>query len=340
MYDGLWINAQKEGFEFFDYTFDEHFKNVPQPVFLPRKDCFEYIIARVTKHEDIFRYVQFNTTVTNVSYDDKLTKFAITKDQDGTSTTTHFDKCIWAGGVNGKPRMIPSILEHLEGFTGEIVHSSEMNRLESRIANKRVLMIGGNYSSEDLALQCTKLGAGEIYITSRCNEGVVSYMGCWPSDNVKIMEYRVPCGIKDGNTILCRTTYYDDYDSEDEDEDDSFNEPEMLEVKDIDVVVFCTGYVPSADFLDPSLNPFLGEKNVPTWKVPKDWRMKPNMLTEALGHVKPSRKLRGWCNSIYFGEDKLYGPLLITNPSMMFLFEAWFETPLFEIDMNAYKCLG
>ena len=54
MYEGLWINAHKDGMEFFDYTFKDHFKT-PQPVYLPRQQILEYVLARVTKHEDIFK---------------------------------------------------------------------------------------------------------------------------------------------------------------------------------------------------------------------------------------------------------------------------------------------
>ncbi len=60
MYEGLWINGHKGAMEFFDYTFEDHFKT-PQPVYLPRQQILEYMLARVTRHENIFQDVLFNT---------------------------------------------------------------------------------------------------------------------------------------------------------------------------------------------------------------------------------------------------------------------------------------
>ena len=62
MYRELWTNGPKEAMEFSDYTYDDHFKT-QLPVYLPRKLVYEYIMARVTQHGDIFEDVWFNTYV-------------------------------------------------------------------------------------------------------------------------------------------------------------------------------------------------------------------------------------------------------------------------------------
>lgn len=346
MYEGLWINAPSPLVEFPDYTFDDHFET-PRQTFLKRKEVLEYLVARVTQHEDIFKHVQFNTAVESVEYNEEKKKFVVVTNFDGTSTTALFDKCIWAGGVNGKPNMVKSIMDYLKDFKGDIVHSSEMNRLESMITGKRILMIGGSFSAEDLALQCTKLGSGKIFVSSRHNDDAVSTMGSWPKDNVQVMNYRRVSGVKEnsnGKTIVLETTYYDDDSSDEEsdsDDDDSFNEPMTTEVEDIDIIIFCTGYHPNTDFLSDSINPFASSaKDCPSWKVPKSWRMKPNVLSEDLGRVKPSKKLRGYAEDKYNGEDKTYlCTLLIDNTDMMILSEKITESPLMELDIYAHICV-
>ena len=61
MYEALWTNGNKEAYEFFDYTFDEHFQR-PMPVFLPRALVLEYVLSRVTQKGNIFDSVLFNTS--------------------------------------------------------------------------------------------------------------------------------------------------------------------------------------------------------------------------------------------------------------------------------------
>ena len=43
MYDGMWINAPKEIFEFEDYTFDKHFDGKPMSSYLTRFQVLEYL---------------------------------------------------------------------------------------------------------------------------------------------------------------------------------------------------------------------------------------------------------------------------------------------------------
>ena len=96
MYEGLWINGNKEGLEYPDYTFDDHFES-SMPVFMPRKQILEYMLARVTSKEDIFQNVKFDTTVSSVNYDKSKRGFEITivDNHSGEKSTNIFDKCIW-----------------------------------------------------------------------------------------------------------------------------------------------------------------------------------------------------------------------------------------------------
>jgi thioredoxin reductase len=334
MYEGLWINAHKDGMEFFDYTFKDHFKT-PQPVYLPRQQILEYVLARVTQHEDIFKDVNFNTEVQSVTYDDQTEHFVIqTKNDRGMKMTEHFDKCIWAAGLNGTPKMIPEIVEKLSSYKGQIVHSTEMNKLASDETNavkgKHILMIGDNYSAEDLALQCLKLGAEQISIASRTGGGSACDMGSWPGDKVDILYYSQVAGVKDdglGTTILF-DALREDY--------------PVPDLEDVSIIIFCTGYKVNDHFLPKNLRPFPDDCENRTWCLEDigletaTWRMKSNPLTEVVDHVEPSKALN--MNYDHF-RQKCYRNLLISNPNMMFIQENS-DYPLLEIDVSAWSCLA
>lgn len=337
MYEGLWINGHKDGMEFFDYTFEEHFKT-PQPVFLPRQQILEYMMARVTKHEDIFQNVLFNTSVDSVTYDDEDKQFVIiSRDQGGVNKTSHFDKCIWASGENGKPKMPAKIVENLGDYKGQLVHSSAMDKLSSSspdgknaVEGKRILLIGDSYSGEDLALQCIKLGAEKIFVTTRSAIGSASYMGSWPEDKVKILSFTNVSGIKDDGTG--RTIVFDAL-------DDDHPAPD---VEDVSIVICCTGYIPNLHMLEDKLQPWKEDEDSDTWcmedvgKNTNTWRMKENSLTPIMGHVEPSTELE--LNSEFVLEDS-YQNLLISNPNMMFILETG-SYSLLCIDVIAWLCVA
>ena len=338
MYEGLWINGPKDAMEFFDYTYEEHFESL-QPVFLPRKHVVEYLMARVTKHENIFEKVRFNTEIKFVEYDDEEKRFVIRiKSSDGESVE-YFDKCVWAGGMNGKPYFVPSIMEKLSDFKGKIVHSAGMNKLSTGDTNavkgKNILMVGDSYSAEDLTLQCIKLGANEVNITTRRCSGIATEMGSWPEDKVDIHYYAEISGIKKdgtGKTVLLKSKKEEEYPA-----------PVM---EDIDIIILCTGYRPNDDILAKNLQPFAEwegpDANEECWEIEEagvdrsTWRMKENALTAELGHIEPCGELEKNCDYIHQG---CYRKLLIENPNMMFIYESC-DLPLLDIDVCAWGVLG
>lgn len=338
MYDGLWINGHKDGMEFFDYTFKEHFKS-PQPVYLPREQVLEYIMKRVTQHENIFEDVNFNTEVMSVAYDDNMAKFVIqTKNNTGTVTVEHFDKCIWAAGINGRPYMVPEIVQKLAGFKGQIVHSTEMSKLSTSEINavkgQRILLIGDGSSAEDLALQCIKLGAERIFVASRSGVGSTCEMGSWPEDKVDILKHAQVSGIKDdglGTTVTFDVLHKDH---------------SAPDAENVSIIIFCTGYSQNVFFLPKELRPFVSsEEEEQDWCLEDvglntaTWNMKSNVFSKVLGHVEPSKELATESHEYGFFMKKLYRNLLITNPNMMFIFERY-EYPLLEIDVSAWMCLA
>uniref|UniRef100_A0A7S3VE40 Uncharacterized protein n=1 Tax=Chaetoceros debilis TaxID=122233 RepID=A0A7S3VE40_9STRA len=337
MYQALWTNANSGNIEFFDYTFLDHFGK-PMPLFLPRKHVLEYMIARATQHEDIFQHVKFNTTVKSVTYDKDMKKFVVVNvDANEEETTDYFDKCLWASGINGKPNFVKSVNNKLkEGkYEGTVIHSSQMDKIGADVKGKRILMIGDNYSAEDLALQCIKLGAERIFVTSRQCFGIVNGHVSWPEDRVEILRYSTVDGVKKGSgtTILTKGSHA--------------GRKKGLgkhEIEDVAIIIFCTGYKPNIDILDRSLKPFLegddyddwdSDEDEYGWEVDADWRMKPNLLTPYLGHVEPSDELEP--NSD-FVQESMYKRVNIENTNMLYLFENSIY-PLLDIDIASHYCV-
>ena len=335
MYEALWTNGPKEAIEFFDYHFDEHF-DYPLPVYMPRQPVFEYIIGRCTqKCPDFFEtYVKFDTSVEFVQYLEDTKKFQVTTldMETGEERVQEFDKCIWAGGENGRPKIPHAMLEMLEqgGFRGKIIHSSDTADFETDVKGKRVLLIGGGYSAEDLSLMAVKCGVEKVYVSSRDNENVVTWTGAWPQNKVEVLKCRTPIGVTEGgNCIQFAKTYWEwpnKYLSYDKVE---------TEVRDIDTIIMCTGYEPNFQMLHEDLRKAVEKDSEFKVNVPKDWRMKPNKMTDILGEV-PAGDCR-YINSVvgYYG---LYRGMSIDNPSMMFIVTS-VDNPLFGIDVDCWLLL-
>ncbi len=125
-------------------------------------------------------------------------------------TPLTFDHVIVASGHYTIPNM-----PHFEGiskFPGRVLHSHDY-RGADEFVGKNLLIIGGSYSAEDIAMQCYKFGAHSITISYRsCPMGFK-----WP-DNTK----EVPILER----IQGRTAYFKD----------------GTNVNDIDCIIICTGY--------------------------------------------------------------------------------------------------
>ena len=336
-YEALWTNGPKEGIEFFDYTYDEHFGR-QLPVYVPRKALLEYMLARVVKHcPDFFeKYVQFNTVVQEVVYNHEDRKFHVTiyNTITGVSSSLLFDKCIWAAGDNAEPFMPPSLLEKFHGFQGKIIHSSNTSSFLDDVKGKRVLLVGGSYSAEDLALMACKLGVEQVYIASRGDDNVNTWTEQWPDDKVECLSCCTPARVENGSTIVLGRTELVDYQKFEMLDDE---EPIML--RDIDTVILCTGYSAQFSMLDHELGKWADKKEfyTRTFPVPDDWKMAPNDMTEIMKDI-PHPKEGRWSGSLQ-GYPDLYRGLLIENPNMMFLTHNHEDYPILGIDGVAWLLL-
>jgi trimethylamine monooxygenase len=220
MYRYLWSNGPKECLEFADYSFDEHFKQ-PIPSFPPRALLYDYITGR-GEQGDLKKYVRFSTQVLHVDYSEGSGKFNITvkdlaKDHEYVET---FDYVVVATGHFSVPN-VPAFAG-IEKFPGRVMHSHDF-REAREFTGKHLLVVGGSYSAEDIALQCHKYGAASVTISHRTKA-----MGFhWP-DGIE----EVPLLLKlDGNTA-------------------HFKDGSR---RDVDAIILCTGYQHHFPFLQDSL---------------------------------------------------------------------------------------
>jgi len=350
MYAGLWTNGPKECFEFYDYTFKEHWGDVSLSTHLPRKHIVEYLEGRVTKNcPDFFeRYFSFRTTVKNVKYLEDIRKFQVSTFDANTQTENveFFDKCVWAAGKNGLPNIPKETWELFEKgcFPGRMFHSCDTSTFKEDVQRKNVLMIGGGYSAEDLALMAIKEGVNKVYCMSRLDGSDMSVTTRWPEDKVEVISGFAIHSVK-GREVTLQKVYYNtkkrryiEYDSDDEEEG------EITKVlPDIDTVIFCTGYKKNMTMLDPTLCECLPNKHRKL-SIPKDWTMdekESELMKKVLGDeyktIRPSEdKVVTDSYGYYPHSESLYkGCFNIDNPNMMFLME-YGETPIMGVEICAW----
>lgn len=344
MYEALWTNGPKEGIELFDYTFDEHFGS-RLPVYLPRRSVLDYMLARVTRNcPDFFeKYVRFDTNVDSVVFDDSAQHFTVTTQHlpTGVVTVQQYDRCVWAAGPQGLPSIPPSLLRGLGRFSGRVLHSTGTARFKEDVAGKRVLMVGGSYSAEDLALMACKVDVRRAYIAARSGSAVVSWMSRWPEDKVEcLLNYEV-AGAEGSTVLLRRTRGAPGATREPAGEEGKTHEAaegEVVRLHDIDTVILCTGYKMQFGMLEPRLWRWQKTDPARTFAVPEDWEVAENAMTEkvrrALGDVaRPTEAL--WSGSSLYYPD-LYDGVLIENPRMMFLRQDRNDYPILNQDANAW----
>ena len=209
MYRYLWSNGPKEGLEFADYSFEEHFgKQIAS--YPPRAVLFDYIQGRVEK-ADIRKWIRFRTPVRYVEWDSGAGKFKVSSHDlvnDKVKTET-FDHVVCCSGHFSTPN-VPHF-DGLDRFNGRVLHAHDF-RDAVEFKDKDLLIIGTSYSAEDIGSQCWKYGAKSITVSHR-----TAAMGYdWP-DNWQ----EVPLLTKvDGNTC----TFKDGT------------------TKDVDAIILCTGY--------------------------------------------------------------------------------------------------
>ena len=219
MYRYLWSNGPKEGLEFADYTFEEHFGK-PIASFPPRAVLFDYIKGRVEK-SGVRNMIQFSTIVRDVRTA-KGGGFEVTARDEvaDVDSTEFFDKVIIATGHFS----VPNAPEYpgFDQFNGRILHAHDF-RDAREFSGKDLLILGTSYSAEDIGSQCWKYGAKSITVAHR-----TAPMGFdWPDNWKEVPKLERVDG---------RTAHFIDGTS-----------------KDVDAIILCTGYKHHFPFLPDDL---------------------------------------------------------------------------------------
>ena len=220
MYRYLWSNGPKEGLEFADYSFEEHFGR-PIASYPPRAVLFDYIEGRVKK-AGVRQWIRFNSPVRHVTYDEHEGMFHVTvKDHaKAVEYTEEFDHVIVSSGHFSTPN-VPEF-PGFENFNGRILHAHDF-RDAMEFKGKDILIVGTSYSAEDIGSQCWKYGAKSITVSHR-----TAPMGYkWPDnwEEVPLLEK------VDKNTA----TFIDG------------------KTKEIDTIILCTGYLHHFPFMAENL---------------------------------------------------------------------------------------
>ncbi|SEK27531.1 trimethylamine monooxygenase [Roseovarius azorensis] len=220
MYRYLWSNGPKEGLEFADYSFEEHFgKQIAS--YPPRAVLFDYIEGRVLK-AGVRDWIRFNSVVRWVEYDEKSRLFSVTiHDHEKDRTyTEQFDHVIVASGHFSTPNV--PFYEGFDTFNGRVLHAHDF-RDAREFKDKDILILGSSYSAEDIGSQCWKYGCKSVTVAYRN-----APMGfAWP-DNWQ----EVPALVR----VEGKTAYFKDGSS-----------------REVDAIILCTGYKHFFNFLPDDL---------------------------------------------------------------------------------------
>ena len=220
MYRYLWSNGPKEGLEFADYTFKEHFgKDIAS--YPPRAVLFDYIKGRLEKTN--FRdKIRFNTNVRDVRFHHDTNQFEVISrnNQQDTENTDFFDYLVVATGHFSTPNV--PYYEGFDSFNGRILHAHDF-RDAREFTSKNILILGTSYSAEDIGSQCWKYGCNSVTVAHR-----TAPMGFdWPEN-----WQEVPALLKTkGNTAFFKDGTK----------------------KEIDAIILCTGYKHHFPFLPDDL---------------------------------------------------------------------------------------
>ncbi|MDE0110895.1 MAG: NAD(P)/FAD-dependent oxidoreductase [Albidovulum sp.] len=220
MYRYLWSNGPKEGLEFADYTFDEHFgKTIAS--YPPRAVLFDYIKGRVEK-AGVRDWIRFQNPVRRVEKSGASGKFRVVAQDipNDRETDEEFDHVVVASGHFSTPN-VPEF-PGFDSFNGRILHAHDF-RDAREFKDQKLLLIGTSYSGEDIGSQCWKYGCKSVTVSHR-----TAPMGYkWPENwkEVPLLE-RVEKKVaffKDGSSA------------------------------EIDAIILCTGYLHHFPFVEDKL---------------------------------------------------------------------------------------
>ena len=164
MYRYLWSNGPKEGLEFADYTFEEHFGRAIAS-YPPRAVLFDYIKGRVDK-ADIRDRIRFRHVCRRVEYDEGSGTFRVVVQDlaNDKEVVGQYDHVICASGHFSTPNV--PYFPGFETYQGRVLHAHDF-RDALEFKDKDILIIGTSYSAEDIGSQCWKYGCKSVTVSHR-----------------------------------------------------------------------------------------------------------------------------------------------------------------------------
>lgn len=220
MYRYLWSNGPKEGLEFADYTFEEHFgKNIAS--YPPRAVLWDYIKGRVEK-AGVRDWIRFRNPVRRVEYSEDSGKFRVVAQDisNDRETDETFDHVVVASGHFSTPN-VPEF-PGFDTFNGRILHAHDF-RDAREFAGKDILIIGTSYSAEDIGSQCWKYGCKSVTVSHRTAPMGYDWPDTWKE--VPLLE-----------RVEKKTAHFKDGTS-----------------KEVDAILLCTGYLHHFPFMEDKL---------------------------------------------------------------------------------------
>ena len=220
MYRYLWSNGPKEGLEFADYSFEEHFgKQIGS--YPPRAVILDYIEGRVKK-AGVRDWIRFNTAVRMVSYNEAKCNFTVTVHdlKADHMYSEDFDNVVVASGHFSTPN-VPEF-PGFASFNGRVLHAHDF-RDAMQFKDRDILIVGTSYSAEDIGSQCWKYGCKSVTVAHRTAPMGYDWPGNW--QEVPILTH-----------VDDDTAYFKDGTS-----------------KKVDAIILCTGYKHCFPFLPDDL---------------------------------------------------------------------------------------
>lgn len=209
MYRYLWSNGPKEGLEFADYSFEEHFgKQIAS--YPPRAVLFDYIEGRVNK-AGVRPWIRFRHPVRFVRYNEAKGNFTLTAHDlvNDRMYEEEFDNVVVASGHFSTPN-VPEY-PGFSKFGGRVLHAHDF-RDAMEFHGKDILLLGSSYSAEDIGSQCWKYGAKTVTVAYR--HAPLGFN--WPSNFTEVVAL---------DHVDETTAYFKDGTS-----------------KKVDAIILCTGY--------------------------------------------------------------------------------------------------
>ena len=220
MYRYLWSNGPKEGLEFADYTFDEHFGR-PIASYPPRAVLFDYIKGRVEK-AGIRNWIKFRHACRRVEYDQAKGMFRVVVEDlaNNRELVSDYDYVVCASGHFSTPNV--PYFPGFETYQGRVLHAHDF-RDALEFKDKDILIIGTSYSAEDIGSQCWKYGCRSVTVSHRTAPMGYKWPGNWKEVPLLQKVEGKTATFKDGSTA------------------------------DVDAIILCTGYLHHFPFMADEL---------------------------------------------------------------------------------------